>query len=147
MLAGVLADIDSQIKDLETQILDKERWEQREEKRADELAEEGTFEAAMGGVEVKKVSVLTGAETERQLLEQLLIKRAKFAGDTSNLLTESNAGLLLLLVQISFCLFISFRLRICVGKVKGMLLVLERSMLSYMDWGASLMRMLSSSRK
>lgn len=41
MLESVLAGIDAQIADLERLILEKERWEIREEKREDTLAEEG----------------------------------------------------------------------------------------------------------
>lgn len=40
-LESVLAGIDAQIADLERLILEKERWEIREEKREDTLAEEG----------------------------------------------------------------------------------------------------------
>lgn len=84
MLAGVLSGIDKQIKQLEEKILQKERWEMREEKRADELAEEGTFEAAAGRVEVKKISILVGAEEERKKLEELLIRREKFTSGSKN---------------------------------------------------------------
>lgn len=80
MLAGVLAALDQQIATLEAEITVKERWEERHEQRADALAEEGTFEMAAGGVETKKVYMLVGAEEERQQLEQLLIRRAKFIG-------------------------------------------------------------------
>lgn len=80
MLAAVLADIDAQIAALEAAILQKERWVETREQRVDENAEAGTFEAAIGGVEVKKVYELTGAESERQALEQLLIRRARFTG-------------------------------------------------------------------
>lgn len=45
----------------------------------------GTYEAAAGGVELKKVTVLVGAERERQQLEALLIQRAKFTGDADQL--------------------------------------------------------------
>ena len=38
----------------------------------------GTYEAAAGGVELKKVTVLVGAERERQQLESLLIQRARY---------------------------------------------------------------------
>ena len=82
MLAGVLANIDSQIRSLEADILRKERWEMREEVRDDGLAEEGTVEAAAGGKEMKKVSMVVGAEEERQQLQNLLIRRAKFTGST-----------------------------------------------------------------
>lgn len=80
MLAGVLAALDAQIAALEKEIETKERWEGRNEERADTLAEEGTVEMAAGGVEIKKVYMLVGAEEERKQLEQLLIRRAKFIG-------------------------------------------------------------------
>lgn len=80
MLAGVLRALDDQIAALERAILEKERWEVRNEERKDELAEEGTFEKAMGAKEVKKVYILVGAEQERQQLEKLLRQRAKFIG-------------------------------------------------------------------
>mmetsp|Transcript_25872 Transcript_25872/g.43132 ORF Transcript_25872/g.43132 Transcript_25872/m.43132 type:complete len:889 (+) Transcript_25872:106-2772(+) len=80
MLAGVLRQLDQRIADLEAAIVAKERWEEKNEVRADELAEEGTFEKMSGAMEVKKVSVLVGAENERQQLEALLIQRAKFIG-------------------------------------------------------------------
>ena len=77
LLAAVLAELDGRIETLESTIKRKEKWELREEKRTDELAEEGTFEAALGGVEIKKVYALVGAETERLELEKLLRQRAK----------------------------------------------------------------------
>lgn len=80
MLAGVLAALDAQIAALEEEITLKERWELRNEERADTLAEEGTVEMAAGGVEIKKVYMLVGAEEERRQLEKLLIRRAKFIG-------------------------------------------------------------------
>jgi hypothetical protein len=52
----------------------------REERREDQLAEAGTVEAAAGGIEIKKVFVPVGAETERQQLERLLRRRAEFTG-------------------------------------------------------------------
>lgn len=76
----MLADLDRQIAELEATIAQKERWEMREEKREDLLAEEGTFEAAMGGLEVRRVAVLVGAETERRQLEALLSQKAAFQG-------------------------------------------------------------------
>jgi hypothetical protein len=39
-----------------------------------------------GGVEVRKVSVLTGAETERKELEKLLRKRAELTGSTADMI-------------------------------------------------------------
>jgi len=80
MLAGVLAELDAKIAALEAQIKIKEKWVVHDEVRVDALAEANTLEAAIGGKEVKKVSVLTGAEAERKELEILLIRRAKFTG-------------------------------------------------------------------
>ena len=48
--------------------------------RTDALAEAGPVEAAAGGMEVKKVAYLTGAENERRQLEKLLLRRADFTG-------------------------------------------------------------------
>jgi hypothetical protein len=79
-MAGVLASLDAQIAALEAEITRKERWELRNEEREDVLAEEGTFEKAMGAVEVKKVYMLVGAESERTQLAELLARRAKFIG-------------------------------------------------------------------
>lgn len=84
MLAAVLAELDSRIATLEAEIKSKERWEEREEIRIDTLVEVNTLEAAIGGKEVKKVSVLVGAESERKLLEQLLMRRANFTGRTDD---------------------------------------------------------------
>jgi kinesin family protein 5 len=80
MLAGVLQAIDKEIADLEQIIVKNERWVERREERKDAFAEPGTFEAAAGGVETKKVYVVTGAEKERQRLEQLLARRAELTG-------------------------------------------------------------------
>jgi len=83
MLAELIDKIDSQIKETEAQIKAKERWEVIEEKRKDTLAEEGTMEAlGFGGVEVKKITVLVGAEEERERLNKLLKERAQLTGTT-----------------------------------------------------------------
>jgi len=83
MLAELINKIDSQIKETEAQIKAKERWEVIEEKRKDTLAEEGTMEAmGFGGVEVKKITVLVGAEEERTKLNKLLKERAQLTGTT-----------------------------------------------------------------
>jgi len=81
ILASVLADLDAKIHNLENEIKRKERWEVVEKVRTDQLAEENTFEAAVGGKEIQKISVLVGAETERKQLEELLVKRSKFTGE------------------------------------------------------------------
>lgn len=81
MLAGVLAKLEEEIKETEAVIKVKERWEHRDIERVDENAEEGTFEAmGAGGVEIKKVSVLVGAEEERRRLQELLMRKASFVG-------------------------------------------------------------------
>ena len=83
MLAELIAKIDKQIAETEAAIKAKERWEVREEQRTDELAEEGTVEAmGFGGVEVKKSTVLVGAEEERKKLGELLKERAQLTGTT-----------------------------------------------------------------
>ena len=81
VLASVLADLDFKIQSLEKEIKRKERWEVVEKVRTDQLAEENTVEAAIGGKEIQKISVLVGAELERKQLEELLIKRSKFTGE------------------------------------------------------------------
>lgn len=80
ILAGILADLDARIKALEATILAKERWELREEKREDQLAEEGTIEKALGGHEIRTIAMVVGAEEERKQLATLLAERAQFVG-------------------------------------------------------------------
>jgi len=80
LMAAVLAKLEKDIETLEKAIVSKERWEQRVEERVDALAEKGTFEAAIGGMELKKVTVLVGAEKERVQLEKMLRKRAELTG-------------------------------------------------------------------
>lgn len=80
IIAGLLQNLDREISALEAMIKEKERWEMIDEHRKDELAEEGTLEAKQGGVEVKKVTVLVGAEDERKQLEKLLLDRHKLIG-------------------------------------------------------------------
>ena len=83
LLEGVLRKLNAEISALEESIIAKEVWEMVDETRVDTLAEEGTFEAmGAGGVEVKKVAVLKGAEKERAELEKLLKKRLQLTGST-----------------------------------------------------------------
>ncbi len=50
-------------------------------KRHDSLAEEGTLETQGFGVfEVRKTTVLVGAEDDRKLLHSLLLKKAQLSG-------------------------------------------------------------------
>jgi kinesin family member 5 len=80
MLANILKDLDQQIRELEALIVQKERWELVEDRREDVLAEDGTMEKAVGGIERRTVTRLVGAESERKVLEALLKKRAQFIG-------------------------------------------------------------------
>ncbi|GMH63872.1 hypothetical protein TrST_g9268 [Triparma strigata] len=89
MLADLIHKIDREIATVEAQIKAKERWEVKEEKRKDDRVEEGTVEAlGFGGVEVKKSTVLVGAEAERKRLNELLMERAQLTGTT----LESEVG-------------------------------------------------------
>jgi hypothetical protein len=56
MLAGILEQLEGDIRELELVIKEKERWQVIDEQRIDELAESGTLEALQGGVEIKKVT-------------------------------------------------------------------------------------------
>jgi kinesin family member 5 len=80
VMEAVLANIDREITTLEALIVQKERWEVVEETRKDELAEEGTVEAALGGIERRLITVLTGAEEERSRLDEVLKQRAELTG-------------------------------------------------------------------
>jgi hypothetical protein len=80
VLESMLLNIDAEIKDLEEKIIAKERWEVIQEKRSDPLAEEGTVEAGQGGIEKRSVTVLVGAEEERNRLDELIQQRADLTG-------------------------------------------------------------------
>lgn len=95
ILAGLLEKLERDIADLEVQIVSKESWKVVDVTQADLLAEEGSLEATQGGIEVKKVTVLVGAEKERKLLEQLLTDRLRLtgvAGDKVELVGELKYG-------------------------------------------------------
>lgn len=82
-LRQVLKNIDEDIIQCENAIKEKERWEVKEQLFFDDLAENCTLESqGLGGIEVRKTAVLSGAEDERQKLDQLLQKRAKVLGTT-----------------------------------------------------------------
>lgn len=83
MLAGLIEQIDTKIKACEARILENERWEVVEEQRGDSRAEEGTMESqGFGGVEIKKITILVGAEKDRMELTELLKERADLTGTT-----------------------------------------------------------------
>jgi len=78
MLTEMIKKIDLKIVSCEKNIKQKERWEVQEISRKDERVEEGTMESeGFGGVEIKKVTVLVGAEEDRKLLNELLTQRAE----------------------------------------------------------------------
>jgi hypothetical protein len=80
ILQQILDNLDAEIKALEAEISKKERWEIREEKVSDELAEEGTIEKSMGGQEIKRVAFVVGAEEERKRLASLLMQKELLFG-------------------------------------------------------------------
>lgn len=92
VLAGILADLDKQIAQLEALILQKERWEVQEVRREDELAEDGTIEKALGGQEIIKRTVVVGAEEERRQLALLLQQRLDFVGTSMSTGEESTSS-------------------------------------------------------
>lgn len=80
-LRELIEKLDSQIEHCQNEIQRKERWMVREEKRIDTLAEDGTLESnGLGGVEVRKTTVLVGAEKEHHCLSDLLRQRAELTG-------------------------------------------------------------------
>lgn len=80
-LKQLIDNLDSQIAQTESEIIKKERWEVREERRQDVNAEEGTLESTgFDGVEIHKTTVLVGAEEERKQLSLLLRKKAELTG-------------------------------------------------------------------
>lgn len=90
VMEQVLRGLDAEIAEMERRIALKEKWVVQESIRVDGLAEEGSLEAALGNKEVVKVSILTGAEDERRLLEELLRKRYEFTGVPLDTLLNKN---------------------------------------------------------
>lgn len=81
MLGDLMKKLDLEIASCEEQIRKNEKWVVQKEKRNDSLAEKGTLEAqGFGGVEVISTSVLVGAEEDRKLLHNLLLKKAQLSG-------------------------------------------------------------------
>ena len=80
-LKKLIDNLDFQISKCEDEIKRKERWEVKHEVRQDLLAEEDTLESqGFGGKEVRKTTILVGAEEERKLLDHLLGKKAELTG-------------------------------------------------------------------
>jgi hypothetical protein len=83
MLGDLMKELDLDIAICERRISSNEQWFIQEEKRTDSLAEEGTLEAlGLGGLEVRKTTVIAGAEDDRKLLHGLLLKKAQLSGST-----------------------------------------------------------------
>jgi len=79
----LISNLDAEIANCEAIIQKNERWEVNEETRVDSLAEEGTVEAhGFKGIEVRKTTVLVGAEKERKRLYEMIQKRAELTGTT-----------------------------------------------------------------
>jgi hypothetical protein len=76
MLGDLMQELDHEIAACEERIRQNERWEVQEERVVDGLAEKGTLE-------VRKTTVLVGAEEERKLLHQLLSKKSQLSGSSS----------------------------------------------------------------
>ncbi len=82
-LRHLIDKIDAEILICEEQISKKERWIVREEKRKDVLAEDGTLESTgFGGVEIRKTTVLVGAEEEHIHLRDLIRQKSELVGVT-----------------------------------------------------------------
>ncbi len=80
-LKQLIDNIDLQIEQCQAEIKKKERWEIKEEKRKDVLAEDGTLESkGFGGMETRKTTVLVGAEEQHRRLNDLLRQRAEITG-------------------------------------------------------------------
>ena len=85
VLGDLMKDLDTDIAACEDRIRKNERWVLQEEKRTDMLAEEGTLEAqGFGGIEVKRTTILMGAEDDRKLLHCLLLKKSQLIGNAES---------------------------------------------------------------
>jgi hypothetical protein len=85
MLGDLIKELDIEIAACEDRIRKNEKWVVQEERVVDELAEKGTLESeGFGGVEVRKTTVLVGAEEDRKLLHKLLTKKSQLSGSASS---------------------------------------------------------------
>lgn len=92
-LTKLLKSLDSEIAKCEEEIKKKERWEVREEKRMDPLAQSNSLEMeGFGGIEIRKTTVLVGAEEERKRLENLIRKKLELTGISINQNLEGPGG-------------------------------------------------------
>ncbi|KAL7522936.1 hypothetical protein ACHAWX_007672 [Stephanocyclus meneghinianus] len=83
MLVDLMKKLDFEIAACEERIRKNEKWVVQEQRIVDGLAEEGTLEAeGFGGFEVRKTTVLVGAEEDRKILHMLLFKKSQLSGST-----------------------------------------------------------------
>jgi len=82
LVVSMVHELDEQIKALEEDIRQKERWETVEVRRQDNFVEEGTLEEEVNrkGGELVRTSRLVGAEAEHAKLEELHSRRRKLLG-------------------------------------------------------------------
>ncbi|KAL3803853.1 hypothetical protein HJC23_004015 [Cyclotella cryptica] len=81
MLCDLMKDLDFEIAACQERIRKNEKWVVQEQRIVDGLAEKGTLEAeGFGGFEVRKTTVLVGAEEDRKLLHRLLSTRSELSG-------------------------------------------------------------------
>lgn len=81
-----MKELDIEIAACEERIKMNERWEVRETKIVDGLAEEGTLESeGFGGIEVRKTAVPVGAELDRKLPHSLHHLRPSHINSTNHI--------------------------------------------------------------
>lgn len=78
MFGDLMNDLETDIANCEERIRKNERWVVHEEKRTDTLAEA----LGLGGIEVKRTTILVGAENDRKLLHSLLHTKSQLSGST-----------------------------------------------------------------
>ena len=70
MLGDLMKELDSEIASCQERIHKKEKWVMQEEKRSD----------SFGGFEMRRTTILVGAEEDRKHLHALLLKRSQLSG-------------------------------------------------------------------
>ena len=82
MLQDLLQNINTQIEECQENIKLNETWETKEVKRYDEHGKV---------IEIRNVSVVTGAETYRKKLSTLIQQKMSLTGDTTDLYNEKTS--------------------------------------------------------
>ncbi|EED92879.1 kinesin motor protein-like protein, partial [Thalassiosira pseudonana CCMP1335] len=80
VLGDLMKELDTEIASCEDRIRLNEKWVVKEDTRED-----------LGGVEVKKTTVLVGAEKDRKLLNKLLAKKSQLSGSSDKDDTDSHS--------------------------------------------------------